>query len=116
VDTGQGSATDSCKHGNEPSVFIKDEEYIDYLWDNAGIFLNRDYDHRISSRILNKTVLVITVIRDNIGAAEYICGDRCPPIHTRKCESMVPAVRVISRVNPGEFSVLRRFGVGCLCL
>jgi len=114
VDSGQGSATDSCKHGNYPSVFITDEEYIDYLWDNVEIFLNRDYDHRLSSRIRQKFVLFTTVIRGICGAAEYICGDRCPRIHTLKCESMVPAVHVIARVNPVEFSMLRRFGVGCL--
>jgi len=65
---------------------------------------------------VTKIVLVTTLIRDNSGAAEYICGDRCPRIHTLKSESMVPAVHVISRVNPDEFSILRRFGVGCLWL
>jgi hypothetical protein len=61
-------------------------------------------------------VLVITVIRDNKRAAKYISGDRYPRIHTFECESMVPAVRVITNVNPEEFSMLRRFGVGCLGL
>jgi hypothetical protein len=68
------------------------------------------------ARIRNIIVLAITVIRDKNWAAEYICADRCPRIHTLKCESMVSAVRVIACVNPDEFSILRRCGVGCLWL